>query len=122
MARSIHGQLLPLVCRDLNRPEKGELFYKLWVLGDGNDGFDADRATRWYTCGHGDSTLRPGEPPLPWLVKTFQERRTWFATYLAYYRIFAFHILWFHGMLALAFAQDPDDSGAGFVGRCNVDS
>ena len=111
--------MLRFACRDLNRPEKGDLFYKLWVLGDGNDGWDADRATRWYTSGHGDSILRPGETPLPWLVKTFQERRTWFATYLAYYRIFAFHIIWFHLLLALAFAQDPDGSADSFRDGCD---
>ena len=57
---------------------------------------------------------------MPWLVKTFQERRTWFATYLAYYRIFAFHIIWFHVLLALAFAEDPDSSNATFIGRCGA--
>lgn len=112
--------LLECARRDTGVPGKGDLFYKLWVLGDGNDGFDADRATLWYTSGHGDATLRPNEEPLPWLVKTFQERRTWFATYLAYYRIFVFHILWFHVLLALAFAQDPDDSGDSFQNRCSL--
>lgn len=36
----------------------------------------------------------------------FQERRTWFATFLAYFRIIAFHILWFHSLLALSFVFD----------------
>ena len=110
--------MLECFSRDTGVPGKGDLFYKLWVLGDGNNGFDADRASLWYTSGHGDATLLPNEEPLPWLVKTFQERRTWFATYLAYYRIFVFHILWFHVLLALAFAQDPNDSGDSFQNRC----
>lgn len=96
-------------------PRKQDLFQKLWLLGDGSDGWDTDRATRWYTIGSAKS--RSGKLGVPWLVKTFQERRTWFATYLAYHRIFAFHILWFHLLLALAFAQDPDDTGANFIGR-----
>jgi hypothetical protein len=103
----------------LTAPDKGDLFYKLWVLGDGSDGFDADRATCWYTCGHDGTNLRP-DKPLPWLIKTFQERRTWLFTFLAYFRIFAFHILWFHVLLELAFAQDPDASADGFKGRYAV--
>ena len=103
--------------RNPKSDEKHSLFHKLWLLGDGNDGWGIDRATRWYTVGA--SNTRSGKEALPWLVKTFQERRTWFATYLAYYRIFAFHILWFHVLLALAFAEDPDDdSDDSFVGRC----
>ena len=36
----------------------------------------------------------------------FQERRTWFAAFLAYFRIITFHVLWFHALLALAFVFD----------------
>jgi hypothetical protein len=51
--------------------------------------------------------------------KTFQERRTWFALYRAYYRVIAFHVLWFHLLVGLAFAADQRGGSAtdAFKGR-----
>jgi hypothetical protein len=36
----------------------------------------------------------------------FQERRTWLALFRAYFRVIAFHVLWFHLLLAAAFGED----------------
>lgn len=53
-------------------------------------------------------------------MKTFQERRTWFATYLAYYRVFAFHILWFNVLMGLSFAEDTSFEGRWWVGMSSA--
>jgi hypothetical protein len=39
-------------------------------------------------------------------LQALQERRTWCAFYRAYYRVIAFHVLWFHLLIGLAFAND----------------
>ena len=35
-----------------------------------------------------------------------QERHTWLAFFRAYFRVLLFSVLWFHALLALAFATD----------------
>lgn len=40
--------------------------------------------------------------------KTFQERRTWLQLFRAYFRVIAFHVLWFHILLGLSFADNND--------------
>jgi hypothetical protein len=40
------------------------------------------------------------------LLCRFQERRTWFQAFLAYFRVITFHVLWFHALLAFAFLED----------------
>ena len=42
------------------------------------------------------------EPKDAFFKKTFQERRTWFQLYRAYFRVIAFHVLWFHILLGCA--------------------
>ena len=49
-----------------------------------------------------------------------QERRSWAAFFRAYYRVLAFHVLWFHLLMGLAFASDQragSDNDPGFQGR-----
>ena len=48
-----------------------------------------------------------------------QERRTWCAFYRAYYRVIVFHVLWFHLLIGLAFANDQRAGAASdsFQGR-----
>lgn len=87
------------------------MFLKLWNLGSSNTGWNPQLAKERYT-GAGST--------LGWLVKTFQERRTWFATYLAYYRVFAFHIIWFNLLMGLSFAEDTDFDGRWWVGMSSA--
>jgi hypothetical protein len=68
------------------------IFDALWRLGDAPSGFSVVAARRRWT-GEADldadqiSASKPG-----FLVKTFQERRTWLALFRAYYRVIAFHV------------------------------
>eukprot|EP00892_Ulva_mutabilis_P001697 jgi/Ulvmu1/11528/UM078_0017.1 len=91
--------------------EPSLVFLKLWNLGSSNTGWNSKAASDKYKGEDGS---------LGWLVKTFQERRTWFATYLAYYRIFAFHVIWFNVLMGLSFAEDSDFSGRWWVGMSSA--
>lgn len=83
------------------------MFPSLWNLGSSNTGWNPDIVKAKYVGAEGR---------LGWLVKTFQERRTWFAMYLAYYRVFTFHIIWFNVLMGLSFAEDTDFRGRWWVG------
>lgn len=96
-------------CRSVKDPSHA--FLQLWNLGSSPTGWDTKAASDKYK---GD------RENLGWLVKTFQERRTWFATYLAYYRIFAFHIIWFNVLMGLSFAEDRDFDGRWWVGMSSA--
>lgn len=87
------------------------MFQKLWNLGSSSTGWDAKAASDKYKGGNGG---------LGWLVKTFQERRTWFAMYLAYYRIFAFHVIWFNLLMGLSFAEATGFAGRWWVGMSSA--
>lgn len=47
--------------------------------------------------------------------KTFQERRTWLQLFRAYFRVLSFHVLWFHVLLGLSFAEDREFEGRWWV-------
>ena len=87
------------------------VFDKLWTppATMGKDSDDNPAATpnaQWYRAAKEMYGGSEKEPKKAFLKKTFQERRTWYQLYRAYFRIFAFHILWFHILMGLAFARD----------------
>lgn len=105
-----HTRLNASLMRRRATADPRNAFHRLWTLG-GDAPWKEDRARKHY-AGNEAITADPTKPTVlgepqrkGWLRKTYQERRTWFALFRAFFRVLAFHILLFHACLALALSD-----------------